>query len=50
MTECRKKRLMVQLIYGSGLRLMECVRLHVQDLDFVQRAIPVREGSVRKLS
>jgi integrase len=26
--------LMVKLLYGSGLRLMECVRLRVQDLDF----------------
>ena len=26
--------LMAQLIYGSGLRLMECVRLRVEDFDF----------------
>lgn len=29
-------RLMAQLLYGSGLRLMECVRLRVKDLDFAQ--------------
>jgi integron integrase len=37
-------RLMAQLLYGSGLRLMECVRLRVKDLDFDQRQITVRDG------
>lgn len=37
-------RLMAQLLYGSGLQLMECVRLRVKDLDFAQRAIIVRDG------
>lgn len=37
-------RLMTQLLYGSGLRLMECVRLRVKDLDFAQRQIIVRDG------
>ena len=32
------------LLYGSGLRLMECMRLRVQDLDFSHRAILVRNG------
>jgi integron integrase len=32
------------LMYGSGLRLMETVRLRVKDLDFYHRAILVREG------
>ena len=32
------------LLYGSGLRLMECVRLRVKDLDFEHRAVIVREG------
>jgi integron integrase len=36
--------LMAQLLYGSGLRLMECVRLRVQDIDFAHRAIIVRDG------
>ena len=37
-------RLMAGLLYGSGLRLMECLRLRVKDLDFAQRAIIVRDG------
>lgn len=32
------------LMYGSGLRLMECTRLRVKDLDFDHRAIIVRDG------
>jgi integron integrase len=32
------------LLYGSGLRLMECLRLRVKDLDFGHRAIVVRHG------
>jgi integron integrase len=35
---------MAQLLYGSGLRLMECVRLRVKDIDFAHRAIIVRDG------
>lgn len=37
-------RLMVQLLYGSGLRLMECLRLRVKDLDFAQHQLMVRDG------
>jgi integron integrase len=36
--------LMAQLLYGSGLRLMECIRLRVQDLDFERDLIYVRDG------
>jgi len=36
--------LMAVLLYGSGLRLMECVRLRVQDIDFARREITVRQG------
>ncbi|BCO33177.1 integron integrase [Thiohalobacter sp. COW1] len=32
------------LLYGSGLRLMECLRLRVKDLDFDHRSITVRSG------
>ncbi|MCB1850468.1 MAG: integron integrase [Gammaproteobacteria bacterium] len=32
------------LLYGSGLRLMECLRLRIMDLDFNHRAIIVRQG------
>jgi len=37
-------RLMTQLLYGGGLRLSECLRLRVKDLDFGQHAIIVRDG------
>lgn len=37
-------RLMAQLLYGSGLRLIECIRLRVKDIDFAQRQIIVRDG------
>ena len=36
--------LMASLLYGSGLRLMECVRLRVTDVDFGSRQITVRDG------
>jgi len=35
---------MTGLLYGSGLRLMECVRLRVQDIDFDYQQIMVRNG------
>jgi integron integrase len=37
-------RLMAHLLYGSGLRLMECVRLRVKDVDFGYNQILVRDG------
>src|SRR5438552_567547 len=37
-------RLMAGLLYGSGLRLMECLRLRVKDLDFGYARITVRDG------
>ncbi len=36
--------LMASLLYGTGMRLMECLRLRVQDLDFDYRQITVRHG------
>jgi integron integrase len=36
--------LMASLMYGTGMRLMECVRLRVQDIDFGFRQITVRAG------
>lgn len=36
--------LMASLMYGTGLRLMECVRLRVKDVDFERREITVRDG------
>ena len=35
---------MASLLYGAGLRLMECVRLRVKDLDFGLNQITVRDG------
>ncbi len=40
--------LMASLLYGSGLRLMECVRLRVKDIDFGQLQLIVREGKGEK--
>jgi integrase len=37
-------QLMAKLLYGSGLRLMECVRLRVKDIDFERREITVRDA------
>lgn len=36
--------LMLRLMYGSGLRLMECLRLRVKDVDFDRRQIILRQG------
>lgn len=36
--------LMAKLLYGCGLRLMECIRLRIQDIDFEQGRIFVRGG------
>ena len=36
--------LMVELMYGTGLRLMECVRLRVKDVDFGGLQVVVRNG------
>ena len=39
---------MANLMYGAGLRLMECLRLRVQDLDFQANQITVRDGKGSK--
>jgi integrase len=39
--------LMAGLLYGSGLRVSECVRLRVRDIDFVEQRVLVREGRRR---
>lgn len=40
--------LMAQLLYGTGMRLMECVRLRVKDVDFERGEILVRDGKGAK--
>lgn len=40
--------LMASILYGSGLRLMECLRLRVQDVDFARGEIAVRGGKGNK--
>lgn len=37
-------RLMAALLYGTGMRLMECTRLRVKDIDFERSEILVRQG------
>ena len=41
-------RLMATLLYGSGLRLLECCRLRVEDVDFERSQILVRRGKGAK--
>ncbi|MHB1141998.1 MAG: integron integrase [Sulfuricaulis sp.] len=41
-------QLMARLIYGTGMRLMEAVRLRVRDVDFHYRQITVRNGKGNK--
>ncbi len=49
MSELRNvNHLMAMLLYGSGLRLMECVRLRVKDIDFDNHLIVVRDGKGNK--
>ena len=40
--------LIASLLYGSGLRIMEVLRLRVKDLDFAQRSLIVRDGKGMK--
>jgi integrase len=41
-------QLIVKLLYGSGLRLLEALRLRVQDVDFGMKQITVRDGKGAK--
>lgn len=41
-------QLMAKLMYGSGLRVSECLRLRVKDIDLSMNEITVREGKGRK--
>jgi site-specific recombinase XerD len=40
--------LVTQLLYGTGMRLLECLRLRVKDVELSRREIVVREGKGNK--
>ncbi|MDH5425334.1 MAG: integron integrase [Gammaproteobacteria bacterium] len=40
--------IMARLLYGSGLRVMECVRLRIKDIDYKFKQITVRDGKGKK--
>jgi integron integrase len=41
-------RLMAVLLYGAGLRLLECCRLRVKDVDFATNQLTIRDGKGHK--
>lgn len=43
-----RNRLIIELLYGSGLRVSECLRLRVQDVDLKRLSLNVRDGKGRK--
>lgn len=43
-----RNQLIIKLMYGSGLRVSECLRLRVQDIDFHHSSITVRDGKGHK--
>lgn len=43
-----KYRIMAGLLYGSGLRIMECLRLRVKDVDFARLQLTIRQGKGAK--
>ncbi|RYV02274.1 recombinase XerD, partial [Shewanella sp. OPT22] len=43
-----RNALIIQLLYGSGLRITECLRLRVQDIDLNNLSITVRDGKGKK--
>lgn len=40
--------LMASLLYGTGMRLMECIRLRIKDVDFLRHEIVIRNGKGAK--
>ena len=43
-----RNKLIFQLLYGSGLRISEALRLRVQDIDFERNALTIRDGKGNK--
>lgn len=43
-----KHALLARLLYGTGMRIMEALRLRVKDVDFAHRTLIVREGKGNK--
>lgn len=43
-----RNKLIIQMLYGSGLRVTECLRLRVQDVDLDRMSLTVRDGKARK--
>ena len=43
-----RQKLMASLLYGTGMRLMDCIRLRVQDIDFGYRQIVIRDEKGKK--
>ena len=49
LTQCNNRdRLMFSLLYGSGLRISECLRLRVQDINFAKNSLIVRKSKGNK--
>ena len=43
-----RNKLIIQMLYGSGLRISECLRLRVQDICFSSLAVTVKDGKGNK--
>lgn len=43
-----KAKLVIQMLYGSGLRVNECLRLRIQDVSFTDLSVTVRDGKGNK--
>ena len=43
-----RNKLIIQLLYGSGLRVNECLRLRIKDIDFSLKSVTVHDGKGRK--
>jgi integrase/recombinase XerD len=44
----QKSRLMIQLLYSSGLRVSECLNIRVEDMDFKENICLVKKGKGKK--